>query len=211
MSHRVYRVFHYLWSVDLSKSFFNWLCQYILILSIFFKRFCLVEKCGVTPHCLYLSPVFLYLSHYFKSSCYKWFRLGTCSIPTGSVYLVGPKRSETLFGFFITELWKINSNPGLHKKLFFFHWKIPKVYTSLNSGCCHLNSVIWINTKFGMKMLVGCGDIGVLRLFSDLPEVQEIINGQKCLFLVLSSSSRASNQYFLDPPIPQSRHRGSTA
>ena len=34
------------------KAFLNWLCQYFSFLSIFFYRFCSVEKCGVTPHCL---------------------------------------------------------------------------------------------------------------------------------------------------------------
>ena len=37
----------------IKKFFFNWLCQYLSFLNIFFNRFCPVEKGGVTPNCLY--------------------------------------------------------------------------------------------------------------------------------------------------------------
>ena len=35
------------------KAFLNWVCQYFSFLNICFNRFCLIEKCGVTSHCLY--------------------------------------------------------------------------------------------------------------------------------------------------------------
>ena len=35
------------------KAFLNWLWQYFSFLNICFNRFCPIEKCGVTSHCLY--------------------------------------------------------------------------------------------------------------------------------------------------------------
>ena len=58
----------YLWSADLSKrhsqlivSIFsiNSFCQYLFFLDILFKRFNLVAKCVVTPHCLYRDSLTL--------------------------------------------------------------------------------------------------------------------------------------------------------
>ena len=46
-------ILHYLWSADLSKSFLGCLCRYLPSLNSFLNRFCLVEKYGVTLHCLY--------------------------------------------------------------------------------------------------------------------------------------------------------------
>ena len=90
-------VLHYFCSVDLSKSlpidcvntylfsmffsiffqsclvekvFLNWLCQYLSFLNIFFNRFCPVEKCGVTPHCLCRDSLTLtYSSKQFLMLC----------------------------------------------------------------------------------------------------------------------------------------------
>ena len=50
---------HYLWSVDLSASFLNWMCQYLSFLNIFLHRFCLIERCGVTLRCLYCNSLTL--------------------------------------------------------------------------------------------------------------------------------------------------------
>ena len=65
---------HYLWSVDLSIKLFSidyvniYLfsiffpidsVQYLSFLNIFFNRFCLVDKCGVTPHFLYRGSLTL--------------------------------------------------------------------------------------------------------------------------------------------------------
>ena len=41
------------------KAFLNWLCQYLSFLDIFFNRFYLVERCGVTPHLLYRDSLTL--------------------------------------------------------------------------------------------------------------------------------------------------------
>ena len=52
-------ILYYLWSVDLSKSFSQLICQYLSVLNIFFNKFFTVEKCGVIPHCLYRDSVTL--------------------------------------------------------------------------------------------------------------------------------------------------------
>ena len=70
MSHGI---LHYLWLADISKSFsemilsiftfsqyfINSFCQCLSFRNIFFNRFCPVEKCGVTPHCLYRDSLTL--------------------------------------------------------------------------------------------------------------------------------------------------------
>ena len=40
----------------LSKSFSQLIVSILSFLNIFFNRFCPVEKCGVSPHCLYRDP-----------------------------------------------------------------------------------------------------------------------------------------------------------
>ena len=61
---------YYLWSADLSKSFLNWLrqyllssinsfCQHLSFNNIFFNRFSPVQKCGVTSHWLYREALTL--------------------------------------------------------------------------------------------------------------------------------------------------------
>ena len=53
-------VLNYLWSVGLSKSFSQLIVSiYLSFLSIFFNIFCLVEKCWVTPLCLYRDSLTL--------------------------------------------------------------------------------------------------------------------------------------------------------
>ena len=47
-------ILHYLWSVDLSKSFSQSIVfANIYLFLMFFLRFSTVKKCGVVPHCLY--------------------------------------------------------------------------------------------------------------------------------------------------------------
>ena len=49
-----YGILHYLWSADLSKSFYQLIMSlFIFSQYFFFNRFCSVEKCEVTLHCLY--------------------------------------------------------------------------------------------------------------------------------------------------------------
>ena len=43
------------------KAFLNWFYQYLSSLNIFLNRFCPVEKCGVTPDCLYRDSITLML------------------------------------------------------------------------------------------------------------------------------------------------------
>ena len=45
-----------LFSIDCVNAYFfsiNSFCQYLSFLNVFITRFCRVENCGVTPHCLY--------------------------------------------------------------------------------------------------------------------------------------------------------------
>ena len=57
------------------KASLNWLCQYLSLSIFFFNRFCLVEECGVTPHCLYCDSITLRY-HAIPS---KWENLSRCS------------------------------------------------------------------------------------------------------------------------------------
>ena len=68
-------ILHYLWSADLSESFFqlilsiltfsqyflNSFCQYLYFFNIFSKKNFAVEKCVVNPHCLYRDSLTLLL------------------------------------------------------------------------------------------------------------------------------------------------------
>ena len=68
MSHGI---LHYLWSGDLSKSSTQFVMSIFTFSRYFFNRFCLVEKCGVTPHCLYRDSLTLrneYLFFFFFRS-----------------------------------------------------------------------------------------------------------------------------------------------
>ena len=46
------------------KKLFKIECKYLSFLNIFFSRFCLVEKRGVTPHCLYRDSLTLIIQFY---------------------------------------------------------------------------------------------------------------------------------------------------
>ena len=50
------------------KAFLNCLSQCLSFLNIFFNRFCPVEKCGVTPHCLHRDLLTLILKKVISSS-----------------------------------------------------------------------------------------------------------------------------------------------
>ena len=64
-------ILHYLWSGDLSKSSSQFVMSIFTFSQYFFNRVCLVEKCGVTPRCLYCDSLTLtneYLFFFFFCS-----------------------------------------------------------------------------------------------------------------------------------------------
>ena len=61
-SHGILHYSDYLWLADLTESFFQSLMSIFIFSQHFLNRFCSVEKCGVTPHCLYYDSLTLTLS-----------------------------------------------------------------------------------------------------------------------------------------------------
>ena len=60
-----HRILHYSWSADLSKSFSQLIMAiFIFFQYFFFNRFCPVERCGVTPHCVYHDSLTLSLRYF---------------------------------------------------------------------------------------------------------------------------------------------------
>ena len=55
----IHSILHYLWSEDLSKSFSELIMSILIFSQYFLNTFCPVEKCGVTPHCLYCDSLTL--------------------------------------------------------------------------------------------------------------------------------------------------------
>ena len=52
----------FLWSADLSKNFSQLIMSIFIFSQYFFNRFCIVEKCGFNPHCLYHDSWIMNLS-----------------------------------------------------------------------------------------------------------------------------------------------------
>ena len=78
----------------------NWLCQYLSFLNIFFNRFSLMEKCGITPHCLYRDS--LTLKWKTKNKLQSWISILKQSVHGITILFFG-----LFFKFSIKRNWNI--------------------------------------------------------------------------------------------------------
>ena len=103
---------HYLCSEDLSKSFSQFIMSIFILSHYFFHRFCLVEKCRVTSHCLCRDSTLIVN----KFSKITWMEYFTCKItgrgapnlqkkeimPPGSCYYFDSQQISPLTEFYKT-------------------------------------------------------------------------------------------------------------
>ena len=119
-------ILHYLYIA----TFLNWLCQYLLFsvnsfcqylsfFNIFFNRFSPVEKCWVTPHCLW----FICFKQVAKT--FFWYKRRNCKWRQGWLLWVRESITEKLADFFslkssFLNVWRCSGNASVPAQ--WNHW-----------------------------------------------------------------------------------------
>ena len=115
-------ILHYLWSVDLSKSFPQLIVSIFTFLNIFYNRFYPVKKCGVTPHWLYRDSLTLNVSFFSKIFMNTW--LGSNNLKNACIRA---SRSNYII-LMILLRYQIFKNFDCFMPVFYQIWNMPNGY-----------------------------------------------------------------------------------